>query len=465
MAETTKELRRLQEIISVLAQYGFQEAVDQGIKGKWLPVPRMWRKPNLVLEQAEGIGALSTPYKLRNVLEQLGGIFAKFGQVLSTRRDILPMEYIEALSSLRSQMPTCDYETIRAAFIEEMGAPPEELFEEFSPEPLAAASLAQVHRARLKDGTWVAVKIQRPRVDENVAIDLKWLERLGELVIKLFPALQPFRVLETIKEFQTSSLRELNFFIEGRHIEKFTDYADRLHFIKIPEVYWRYTSKRVLTMDLMEGTSVDHINALRGAGHDLYKIAGDVYYMLLKQTLIDGYFHGDLHPGNLLIAPDGKLMLLDFGLVGEMSIEFRMAYFKYWTNLAMGNFRMAVEALLAGADTSDCQDLEGFKQEYIDFCESIRGASITEASFGSTLNYVTTLCSRYRIYFSTEFILLIRAMLTAEGIIMGLNPDFAFVEEAYPFFRRYYKEISGRPRRANPGAMLYEMGMGMGLWK
>lgn len=203
MAETTKELRRLQEIISVLAQYGFQEAVDQGIKGKWLPVPRMWRKPNVTLEQAEGIGALSTPYRLRKVLEQLGGIFAKFGQVLSTRRDILPLEYIEALSSLRSQMPTCDYETIRAAFIDEMGATPEELFEDFSIEPLAAASLAQVHRARLKDGTWVAVKIQRPRVDENVAIDLKWLERLGELVIKLFPALQPFRVLETIKEFKS----------------------------------------------------------------------------------------------------------------------------------------------------------------------------------------------------------------------------------------------------------------------
>ncbi len=463
MAETTKELRRLQEIIAVLAQYGFQEAVDQGIRRKWLPLPK-WRKP-VLNQEAEGIGSLSTPYKLRSVLEQLGGIFAKFGQVLSTRRDILPPEYIEALSSLRSNMPTCDNATIHAAFIEEMGAPPEELFEYFSPQPLAAASLAQVHRARLKDGSWVAVKIQRPRVDENVAIDLKWLERLGELVINLFPALQPFRVLETIQEFKTSSLRELNFFIEGRHIERFSENADRLHFIKIPEVHWRYTSKRVLTMDLMEGTSVDNINDLRAAGHDLHKIAGDVYYMLLKQTLIDGYFHGDLHPGNLLIAPDGKLMLLDFGLVGEMSLDFRMSYFKYWTNLAMGKYREAVEALLGGADTSDCTDLEGFKQEYIDLCESVQGSSISEYSFGSTLNYVTTLCSRYRIYFSTEFILLIRAMLTAEGIIMGLNPDFAFVEEAYPFFRRYYKEISGRPKRANPGAVLYEMGMGMGLWK
>ncbi|MGV3525669.1 MAG: ABC1 kinase family protein [Candidatus Sericytochromatia bacterium] len=468
MADTTKELRRLQEIISVLAQYGFQEAVEQGIRRKWLPVPpRMWRKPVINKNQAseDGISALSTPYKLRKVLEQLGGIFAKFGQVLSTRRDILPPEYIEALSSLRSQMPSCEYSTIYEAFINELGAPPEALFDFFSPEPLAAASLAQVHKARLHDGTWVAVKIQRPRVDENVAIDLKWLERLGELVINLFPALQPFRVLETIAEFKESSLRELNFFIEGRHIERFSENAERLHFLRIPQVHWRYTSKRVLTMDLMEGTSVDYLPELRAAGHDLYKIAGDVYYMLLKQTLIDGYFHGDLHPGNLLISPEGKLMLLDFGLVGEMSLDFRMAYFRYWTHLAMGNYREAVEALLQGADTSDCTDLEGFKQEYIEFCESVRGSSISEYSFGSTLNFVTTLCSRYRIYFSTEFILLIRAMLTAEGIIMGLNPDFAFVEEAYPFFRRYYKEISGRPRRSNPGAMLYEMGMGMGLWK
>jgi len=133
----------------------------------------------------------------------------------------------------------------------------------------------------------------------------------------------------------------------------------------------------------------------------------------------------------------------------------------------MKNYREAVEALLKGADTSDTSeaDLESFKREYIELCESVTDSSISEYSFGSTLNFVTTLCSRYRIYFSTEFILLIRAMLTAEGIIMGLNPDFAFVDEAYPFFRRYYKEISGRPRRANAGAMLYEIGMGIGLWK
>lgn len=465
MAETTKELRRLQEILSVFAQYGFQEAVDQGLKRKWLPNPKLLRKSEAQLQQAEGAGGLSTPYKLRNVLEQLGGIFAKFGQVLSTRRDILPPEYIEALSSLRSNMPTCDPEVIREAFHNEMGAYPEQLFDYFSPEPVAAASLAQVHKARLKDGTWVAVKIQRPRVDENVAIDLKWLERLGEWVIKLFPSLQPFRVMETIKEFKESSLRELNFFIEGRHIEQFQENAERLHFLKIPQVYWRYTSKRVLTMDFMQGVSVDSITELQSAGHDLYKLAGDVYYMLLKQTLIDGFFHGDLHPGNLLISPEGKLMLLDFGLVGEMTLEFRTAYFRYWTNLATGKYREAVEALLEGADTSQSINLEGFKQEYVDLCQSVNGSSISEYSFGSTLNYITTLCSNYRIYFSTEFILLIRAMLTAEGIIMGLNPDFAFVDEAYPFFRRYYKEISGRPRRTNPGALLYEMGMGMGLWK
>lgn len=468
MAETTKEIRRLQEIISVLGEYGFKEVVDQGIKRKWLPAPRTWRKSYLdSLEKADGDGGLSTPYKLQKVLEKLGGIFAKFGQVLSTRRDIMPPEYIEALSSLRSKMPTCGEGVIREAFTREMGADPDELFDYFSPEPVAAASLAQVHKARLHDGTWVAVKVQRPRVDENVAIDLKWLERLGELVIKLFPSLQPFRVMETIQEFKESSLRELNFFIEGRHIEAFSEYSERLHFLKIPEVHWRYTSKRVLTMDFMEGTSVDSISELKAAGHDLYKLAGDVYYMLLKQTLIDGFFHGDLHPGNLLISPEGKLMLLDFGLVGKLTLDFRMAFFRYWTNLAMSNYREAVEALLKGADTSQATeaDLESFKTEYTELCESVSGSSISEYSFGSTLNYVTTLCSRYRIYFSTEFILLIRAMLTAEGIIMGLNPDFAFVEEAYPFFRRYYKEISGRPRRANAGALLYEIGMGIGLWK
>ncbi len=465
MAETAKELRRLQEILAVFTQYGFQEAVDQGIKHKWLPGQKIWGKSYLkAVEEADGAGALSTPYKLRNVMEQLGGIFAKFGQVLSTRRDILPPEYIEALSSLRSNMPTCELDAIRETFKNEMGAYPEDLYDYFSPEPLAAASLAQVHKARLKDGTWVAVKIQRPRVDENVALDLKWLERLGEWVIKLFPSLQPFRVMETIQEFKESSLRELNFFIEGRYIEQFEENHERLHFIKIPKVYWRYTSRRVLTMDLMVGTPVDSLTDLQAAGHDLYKLAGDVYFMLLKQTLIDGFFHGDLHPGNLLISPEGKLLLLDFGLVGEMTFEFRMAFFRYWTNLATGKYREAVEALLEGADTSDSTDLEGFKREYTELCESVGGSSISEYSFGSTLSYLTTLCSRYRIYFSTEFILLIRAMLTAEGIIMGLNPDFAFVDEAYPFFRRYYKEISGRSR-TNTGARLYEIGMGMGLWK
>ncbi|PIQ26797.1 hypothetical protein COW36_00400 [bacterium (Candidatus Blackallbacteria) CG17_big_fil_post_rev_8_21_14_2_50_48_46] len=466
MAETTKELRRLQEITAVLIQYGFREVVEQGIKRKWVPSPSKWRKTyDDAIELSKGTGPLSTPYKLRNVMEKLGGIFAKFGQVLSTRRDLLPPEYIEALSSLRSRMPFCDFDAIRNAFIDELGAPPEELFEYFSPEPVAAASLAQVHKARLHDGTVVAVKIQRPLVDENVAIDLKWLERLGETVVKLFPTLQPFRILETIQEFKEWSLRELNFFIEGRHIEQFSENTERMHFIRIPKVYWRYTSKRVLTMDFMEGITVDEITRLKAEGHNLEKIAGDVYYMLLKQTLIDGFFHGDLHPGNMLIAKDGKLMLLDFGLVGELQMDFRLAYFQYWTNLALGKFEEAVDALLKGADTSACTDLAGFKKEYIDFCEHVQGSSISEYSFGSTLNHITTLCSRYRIYFSTAFILLIRAMLTAEGIIMGLNPEFEFVAEAYPFFRKYYKEISGSKPKSNAGSLLYEIGIGMGLWK
>jgi ubiquinone biosynthesis protein len=465
MTETTKELKRLQEIMAVLIQYGFREVVDQGITRKWIPSPKTWRKTyDEAVQQSRRTGMLSTPHKLRNVLEKLGGIFAKFGQVLSTRRDILPPEYIDALASLRSNMPACTYEEILEVFTSELGQPPEELFEYFSPEPVAAASLAQVHKARLMDGTWVAVKIQRPNVHDNVAIDLKWLERLGELVIKLFPALQPFRVLETIHEFKEWSLKELNFFIEGRHIECFHDNFDRLSSVVLPKVYWRYTSQKVLTMDFMEGITVDRIGALAAEGHNLHKIASDVYYMLLKQTLIDGFFHGDLHPGNMLISAEGKLMLLDFGLVGELKVDFRMAYFEYWTNLALGNFETAVNALLRGADTSACPDLDAFKREYIDFCKSIQGSSISEYSFGSTLNYITTLSSRYRIYFSTAFILLIRAMLTAEGIIMGLNPDFQFVDEAYPFFRKYYKEISGKPR-SNTGSMLYELGVGMGLWR
>jgi ubiquinone biosynthesis protein len=166
----------------------------------------------------------------------------------------------------------------------------------------------------------------------------------------------------------------------------------------------------------------------------------------------------------MLIARDGKLMLLDFGLVGELQMDFRLAYFQYWTNLALGKFEAAVDALLKGADTSACTDLAGFKKEYTDFCEQVQGSSISEYSFGSTLNHITTLCARYRIYFSTAFILLIRAMLTAEGIIMDLNPDFEFVDEAYPFFRKYYKEISGS-KKSNAGTLLYEIGIGMGLWR
>lgn len=465
MSDTTKELKRLQEILAVCTQYGFRELVDQGIKRRWIPHPRQWRQTyDDAVEKSRRTGTLSTPKKLKNVLEKLGGIFAKFGQVLSTRPDILPLEYIEELSTLRSHMPPCPYEEIKELFIAEMGESPEELFEYFSEQPIAAASLAQVHKARLEDGTWVAVKIQRPNVQANVSIDLKWLLRVGELLVKLFPALQPFRIIDTITEFSNWSLKELNFFVEGRHIECFHDNLGRLSYMRLPKVYWRYTSQKVLTMDFMEGISIDRLDELRAQGHNLKKLAGDVYYVLLKQTLIDGFFHGDMHPGNLLVAKDGSLMLLDFGLVGELGVSFRKFYFEYWTNLALGNFEVAVEALLKGADTSACQDLEGYKREYAAFCRELHGSSISENSFGSTLNYVTNLATRYRIYFSTAFILLIRAMLTAEGIIMGLNPDFDFVDEAYPFFRKHYKEISGR-KRANTGAMLYEFGSSMGLWK
>lgn len=465
MADTGKEFKRLNEILSVLVQYGFREVVDQAIAKRWVPHPRKWRKDyDKAVEESRKTGTLSTARKLKNVLEKLGGIFAKFGQVLSTRIDIMPPEFIEELSSLRSNMPACTFDEIREVFISEMGNAPEELFNDFSEKPVAAASLAQVHSAFLSDGSKVAVKIQRPGIDDNVAIDLKWLLRLGELLVKAFPTLQPYRIIETIQEFELWTLRELNFFVEGRNIECFHDSFERLSFIKLPKVHWRYTSQKVLTMEFMEGVAVDNIDKLNSQGHDIHKIAGNVYYSLLKQTLVDGFFHGDLHPGNLMIGKDGKLLMLDFGLVGELPVELRKHYFGYWTNLALGNFEDAADNLLKCADTSASEDVEGYKREYIEFCKSVHGSSISENSFGSTLNHVTQLASRYKIYFSTSFVLLIRAMLTAEGIIIGLNPDFAFVDEAYPFFRKYHRDLTDKPQ-VSAGAMLYELGVGFGLWK
>ncbi|MBW1939599.1 MAG: AarF/ABC1/UbiB kinase family protein, partial [Deltaproteobacteria bacterium] len=254
---------------------------------------------------------------LRLALEELGPTFIKIGQILSTRPDLLPPEYIAELSKLQDAVPPAPWDEIHAIIRTELKCEIEELFAEIEPEPMAAASLAQVHAAHLKDGSPVVVKVQRPHILETIHADLEILHDLASLVQKT-PLGEMYNPVEVVSDFAFTLMNELDYLREGRNADRFRqNFADESH-LYIPRVYWEYTTSHVLVLEWIRGIKIDDIAALDAAGYDRKKIALHSARIIIKEVLEDGFFHADPHPGNLVVMPGEVIGAMDFGMVGYL---------------------------------------------------------------------------------------------------------------------------------------------------
>ena len=426
-----RDLGRVQTIASVMIRYGFGDAVRR------LGIGTVLEKAGRVLhwKGLERAARLTTPERMCLALEELGPTFMKLGQVLATRVDLLPPDWIQAFEKLQDQVPFVAFETLRPRLTEDLGGAPESVFRDLDTEPRAAASLAQVHRARLPDGTPVVLKIRRPGVTATVEADLRLLERLAEIAEAEIPDLRRFRPRETVRQFRRTMLQEIDFTREGRHTERATRAFQNLSYVKIPRIYPQWTTPRLIVQEFVEGIPARDIPAIQAAGLDRKILSEHGARAVLKMILEDGFFHADPHPGNILFLPDNRLALLDWGMVGRLTDDRRDEVVRLLFALVDRDPAGVVDVLLdwAGDEHVDVGQLTDQVDEFIDTYHDV---TLGQLDLGAMLSDMMQVVRDHGLALPQGLALLLRALITLDGLGRRLDPGFNVVAIARPFLRR-----------------------------
>jgi ubiquinone biosynthesis protein len=436
-----RDLGRLHEIASVLIRYGFGDMVRR--MGMANALERAGRV--LQWQRAGELAHLEPPARVRRALEELGPTFIKLGQLLATRVDLFEPEWIAEFGKLQDSAPPSPYDGIQQQFIEQLGAPPEQLFAAFDPEPLAAASIAQVHRARLADGSAVAVKVRRPGIRPVIEADLRWLMRLAELAESENPELRNFRPQEVVRQFEQSLQRELDFASECRNAERiaanFAAYTDQDAppgagpVIVIPQVYWQWTGERVCVQEYIDGIPGRDLAAADRAGLDRKLLARRGANAVLKMIVEDGYFHADPHPGNVFYLPGNRIAFIDFGMVGRLTEQRRDQLIRLMLGLVQHEPERVADVMLDWTRDGDA-DEAGMLLEIQAFVDQYHGVPLKQLSLGAMLNDLVSILRDHHIALPADLALLIKAFITLEGMGRELDPDFDMAGAAMPILER-----------------------------
>ena len=369
--------------------------------------------------------------RLREILTKLGPAYIKVGQALSTRPDLVPPLYLEELTQLQDQLPPFPNEVAYQFIEEELGASPAEIYAELSPQPIAAASLGQVYKGKLKTGETVAVKVQRPDLIQKIALDLyigrsfaAWIKRKKWLRSDLVAILD---------EFGSRIFEEMDYIQEGHNAERFEQLYGKLPDIYIPKIYWEYTRRRVLTMEWITGTKLTNLEAIEKQGIDVRHLIEVGVQCSLRQLLEHGFFHADPHPGNLLASPDGKLVYLDFGMMSEVKPYQRYGLIEAVVHLVNRDFEGLAKDYVKLEFLTPDTDLTPIIPAFASVFNNALGASVAELNFKSITDQLSALMYEYPFQVPAYYALIIRSLVTLEGIAIHVDPNFKVLSKAYPY--------------------------------
>lgn len=424
---TYQNAKRYKQIIDVIIKYGFGFVIEK----LGIDLPVSFRQ-----EKSDERDKLSAPERLVLMLEELGPTFIKLGQLLSTRPDLLPREYIEKLRELQDNVEAVEYEKIRNKLNEEFDKNINELFLYFEPKPMAAASIGQVHKAILKDGTEVVIKVKRPNIDNIINADLAILLNIARLAENRIPEIRIYEPVEKIEEFAQNLKKELDYTLEGWNIERFKQNFDKDETIYVPKVFWDYTTKEVLTMEYIDGIKVNQIDKIEKLGLDRKKIAVNGAKSIMKQIFIHGYFHGDPHPGNILILKNSKIVFIDFGMMGRIDEQTKRKLAILITYIVNKNSHGIVDVLLDIGVANKNIDLAKFELDIDDIVNRYYGRTLKQINIAQLINEIFLLLAKYRINIPSNFTLLLKCIITIEGVGRELDPDFNIIEVARPFVKK-----------------------------
>ncbi len=427
--DIARDMGRLHEIAGVLIRHGFGDSVRR--LGLVDQLERLGH--TLHWEHAADLARLDPPAQVRLALEELGPTFVKLGQIMAGRADLFAPEWIAELEKLHSHVPAVPLDVLLPQLREDLGGDPHAVFARFDREPLAAASIAQVHRAQLKDGTEVIVKIRRPGITDVIAADLRLLEHLAGLAEREMPALKPYRPRMLVREFGKSLRRELNLSTECRNAERIAVNMAMLPHILIPRVHWAHTSERVNVQDFLEGVPGEQQERLTPeAGFDKRLLAERGAHAVLKMIVQDGFFHADPHPGNVFYLSGNRVAFIDFGMVGRLSQRRREELLHLLLGLVERNPQTVADILLDWTGDAHGVDMAQLESEIEAFVDQYHGTPLAQLHLGEMLGDVSALLREHHLALPSDLALLIKAFISLEGMGRELDPDFHMATQATP---------------------------------
>ncbi len=436
------DLGRLYDIAGVLVRHGLGDTVRRlGL------ADRLARAGHVLhWEHAADLARLPPAVQVRLAMEELGPAFVKLGQILAGRADLFAPEWIAEFGRLHSQVPAVPLDALRAQLREDLKGEPEAVFARFDTEPLAAASIAQVHRARLHSGEEVVVKIRRPGVVEVVEADLRLLGHLAALAEVEMAWLKPYQPQLLVREFAKSLRRELDLAAECHNAERIAANMKGLPHIVIPQVYWQYTGARVNVQDYVSGVPGNHLEQLTlDTGFDRRVLARHGAQAVLKMIVQDGLVHADPHPGNVFYLAGNRLAFIDFGMVGRLSQRRRAELLQLLLGLVERQAQAVADVLLDWAGDDHGVNLQQLEAEIETFVDQYHGTPLAELNLGQMLSDITSILRDNHLSLPSDLALLIKAFISLEGMGRGLDPGFSVVTQATPMLRQMVR-AAYRPR-------------------
>lgn len=436
-----RHLQRYKDIIVAFSRNGLGFLLEQmGLHDLHVIPKRLYKERNPKAEE-KTLGE-----RIRLILEELGPTFIKVGQIASTRPDLFPDEIIQELEKLQTHVPPFPFQEAKEIIESELGRPIEDIFQKIDPEPLAAASIGQVHVGVLKTGEQVAIKVQRPNIQEKIETDFEILKEMATLAELRIEWAVRYRARDVVKEFANMIRDELDYIIEARNANRIAKQLEDDDSVLIPAVFTDFTSSKVLVMEYIDGVKLSDVTEKKVVGFDQKEIADHLARITFHQVLIDGFFHADPHPGNILILPDNQLVLLDFGMVGRLTEAMKEQFGLLLISMMQENIEGMVEHLLEMGITPTEIDKQGLKDDVELLMEKYYRATLSEISLADAIRELFQIAHKHQIELSPDYTILGKTLLTLEGTIAQLDPDLSIVEVAKPFGQRLLRERY-RPRK------------------
>jgi ubiquinone biosynthesis protein len=431
---TGKDIKRLNEIIAVLIKYGFGDLLRR-IGLSFL----VEQAGKLVRSQGSQYLSMKPPERARRAMEELGPCFIKLGQILATRADVFDEHWVEEFAKLQDNTPSLAFDKLLPQLEKSLGQDVRDVFFQVNERALASASMAQVHSAITHSGERVVLKIRKPGLESKIRADLRLLQRLAHVVAVQAPETRRYKPEQMVQEFEQSILQELDFTIEGRNAERISENLAEFNFIKIPKVYWQWSKDDLLVQEFIDGISAKDIQAVDDAGLDRALLASRGAQVVWKMMLTDGLFHADPHPGNFLVMPGNLIAMLDFGMVGKLSVNRRDQLTRLVKSIVLNEAEDAACVLVEWSGGIN-NNFDALITKVAELIDQYHGIALNDIEFTQLLVQVSELLRSHDILLPADIMLSAKAFVTLEGFTRLVHPEFDIMKEAKPLMVNMLKQ-------------------------